>query len=99
VEAINAGRATAGQTPEGVRTYTVNGRTYGAEENGTLYPIAGNGFIMLNRNAYKILGIFNKFGESNRAFEIIELQRPTAKFTNEDIASGLNAWRAGLGDE
>jgi hypothetical protein len=99
VEAINAGRAVPGMTSDGIRTYTVNGRIYGIEGNGTLFPMSGNGFNMLNRNAYKLLGIFNGFGETKRAFEIVELQRPTAKFTDEDIESGLHAWRAGQGGE
>src|SRR5262249_58597499 len=97
VEAINQGKAVAGMTPDGIRTYTVNGRTYGMEAGGTLFPMTGDGFILLNRNAYKILGIFNKFGNTPRAFEIIELQRPSARFTDADIENALNAWRAGQG--
>jgi hypothetical protein len=95
VEAINEGKAVAGMTGDGIRTYTVNGRTYGMEAGGTLFPMTGDGFILLNRNAYKILGIFNKFGDTPRAFEIIELQRPSAKFTDADVENALNAWRAG----
>ena len=96
VEAINTGHAVPGKTAEGVRTYTVNGRTYGVEANGTLFPMTGDGFIMLNRNAYKVLGIFNKFGDTPRALEVIELQRPSARFTEADIESGRHAWQAGL---
>jgi filamentous hemagglutinin len=80
-----------------VHTYTVNGRTYGVEAGGTLFPMTGDGFIMLNRNAYKVLGILNKFGDTPRALEIIELQRPSAKFTDADIESGRQAWHAGQG--
>jgi hypothetical protein len=98
IAAISAGRAVRGMTSEGVQTYTVNGRTYGIEPSGTLFPMTGVGFIMLNRNAYKVLGIFNKFGDTPRAREIIELQRPSAKFTDADIENGRQAWQAGQGD-
>jgi hypothetical protein len=97
VGAINAGNAVPGITTEGVRTYTVNGRTYGVEPSGTLFPMTGDGFIMLNRNAYKVLGILNTFGNTPRAHEIIELQRPSAKFTDADIERAVHAWQAGQG--
>lgn len=64
VAAINDGKAVAEVSPSGVRTYRVNGRVYGVEPNGTLYPMTGDGLIVLNRNEFKILGIFNKFGDT-----------------------------------
>jgi hypothetical protein len=97
--AINEGKAVAAIGPDGVRTYTVNGRTYGVEPSGTLYPMTGDGFIVLNRNAYKILGILNKFGDTPRALEIIQLQAATARFTDEEIEMARGAWRAGRGGE
>ena len=97
VEAINAGNAQFSVTDNGVRTYTVNGRTYGVEPNGTLYPMTGDGFIVLNRNAYKVLGIFNKFGDGARGAQIIELMRPTAGITDADVEAARGAWRAGRG--
>jgi hypothetical protein len=97
VQAVAEGKAVPGRTADGIPTYTVNGRTYGVEASGTLFPMSGDGFILLNRNAYKVLGIFNKFGNTPRALEIIELQRPTSRFTDADIESALHAWRAGQG--
>jgi hypothetical protein len=66
VAAINAGRA---QRIRG--EYHVNGRVYG-EHDGTLYPIRGDGFHELDRGAFKALGIYNQFGETFRATEILD---------------------------
>lgn len=95
VAAINEGKAVAEVSPSGVRTYRVNGRVYGVEPNGTLYPMTGDGLIVLNRNEFKILGIFNKFGDTARAMEIINLQAPTAKFTKAEVDAARQAWKAG----
>jgi uncharacterized protein YukE len=35
--------------------YEVNGRSYGVETSGTVYPISGPGFVNLSRPAYKVL--------------------------------------------
>lgn len=35
--------------------YEVNGRSYGVEPNGTVFPIDGAGFVPLSRSAYKVL--------------------------------------------
>jgi hypothetical protein len=66
VDAINAGNA--------VRTgdmLTINGRNYGIHD-GTLYPISGDGFYQLDRGAFKALGVFNEFGDTKRAAEILD---------------------------
>lgn len=47
-----------------------NGRVYG-EHGGRLYPIEGPGFTSLDRGAFKALGIFNKFGNTPRASNIL----------------------------
>lgn len=49
---ITAGRAT--WHPQG-NFYEVNGRSYGVEGNGTVFPIAGPGFAQLSRPEYKVL--------------------------------------------
>jgi Pre-toxin TG len=85
VAAINSGKV-----PMVNGQFTVNGRTYGMHD-GTLYPISGTGFIPLTRGAFKALGIFNEFGNTARAAEILAKMGLDA----DDIAAGLNAWKAG----
>jgi len=63
VALINSGQAQGGPN----NTITVNGRTYGTHPNGRLYPIKGPGIHPLSRPAFKALGVFNKFGNSDRA--------------------------------
>ncbi|AWH87078.1 hypothetical protein HYN51_00035 [Limnobaculum parvum] len=50
---------------------TVNGRTYEKEANRTLAPIYGEGFTTLDRNEFKVLGVYQKFGNTGRADEIL----------------------------
>ncbi|WNG31481.1 hypothetical protein F0U62_11870 [Cystobacter fuscus] len=72
VAAIKEGHAAVGRAPGGDVSYTVNGRTYGAHPNGTLYPIEGDGFHTLDRDSFKALGVYNKFGDTPRAAEIMK---------------------------
>jgi hypothetical protein len=65
VAAINAGQAVRSGN-----TFAVNGRTYGVHD-GTLYPISGPGFHTLSRGGYKALGVYNTFGNTPRAAEIL----------------------------
>jgi len=70
--------------------FIVNDRTYGFH-NGTLYPISGPGFHTLDRGAYKALGVFNKFGNSQQAKSILK----NMEIGNEQIEEALNLWRLG----
>ena len=50
--------------------FHVNGRIYG-HHDGTLYPISGTGFYTLNRAEYKVLGVYNQFGNSQKSKQIL----------------------------
>jgi hypothetical protein len=65
VRAINEGRAVRNGD-----TYQVNGRTYG-HHDGVLYPMDGPGFHRLDRAAFKALGVYNEFGLTPRAEDIL----------------------------
>jgi hypothetical protein len=65
VVAINSGFV-----PKVNDTFTVNGRTYG-HHNGTLYPIEGKGFYLLGRGAFNALGIYNSFGNTEKAEQFL----------------------------
>lgn len=54
---------------------TVNGRTYGVESNGTLFPIEGPGVHTLSRSEFKALGVLNEFGDGT--------ERATKIFVND----------------
>ena len=87
VAAINAGKATR----EG-NTFIVNGRTYGMHD-GILYPISGPGFHQLERGAFKALGVYNVFGDTPKAAEILDKMG----MSEAHRQTALNAWRAGQG--
>ena len=88
VAAINAGHGTR----LGPTTYMVNGRMYGSHD-GTLYPISGPGFIQLSRGAFKALGVYNQFGETPRAQDILDRMG----MSEGDRDAALKAHRAGQG--
>ena len=67
IDAINRG--------EGVRQgdiYVINGRTYRVKQTGVAYPISGPGIHPLGRGASKALGIYDIFGMTDRAEEILD---------------------------
>jgi hypothetical protein len=72
IKAIRAGQAQAGRAPGGEFSYSVNGRTYGMHTNGTLYPVEGVGVHTLDRASFKALGVFNQFGDTPRATQILD---------------------------
>ncbi len=90
VSDINAGKARKG-SESGTVTWAINGRTYGAHDNGTLYPIRGTGFHELGRGAFKALGVYNKFNDTPRAKEILDKMGISAS----DRQAALKAHRAG----
>jgi hypothetical protein len=89
VSAIRAGRALVGRTPGGEVSYTVHGRTYGAHSNGTLYPMQGEGIHVLDRGAFKALGVYNRFGDTPRAAQILDSMGIGAA----ERAKALGVWR------
>jgi len=70
--------------------FIVNGRTYGVHD-GTLYPISGPGFHLLDRPSFKALGVLNKFGDTPYAATIMQRMGLPA----ESIDAGRIAWKAG----
>jgi len=84
VAAIRAGKAVRRNG-----NYEINGRTYGIHD-GTLYPISGPGFHVLNRGAFQALGVLNRFGNTPEAHAIL------AKMINVSTAeteAALAVWR------
>ncbi|PIT09867.1 hypothetical protein BGI30_06445 [Snodgrassella alvi] len=67
---------------------TINGRTYERELNGTLAPISGKGFTTLDRGEFKALGVYNQFGNTKRAEEILNNMGMSAAAR----AKALNVW-------
>jgi hypothetical protein len=77
VVAIQAGQAEAGNV-SGAKTFTINGRTYGAHEDGRLYPMTGAGFTLVDRGTFKAIGVYKKFGvDTPRAEEILDRMKMT----------------------
>lgn len=93
VEAINRGEAK--ELPN--RQFEINSRIYGSHDNGRLYPIAGEGFHQLNRDAFKALGVYNKFGETPRAEEILDQmtdRKGQKGISEEDRDAALKVFRS-----
>jgi hypothetical protein len=86
---INAGKAIRSGN-----TYTINGRTYGFHDD-ILYPISGSGFHQLDRGAFKALGVYNKFGNTSKAIEILD----NMKIGEAQRQAALDAWKAGQGGQ
>ena len=71
--------------------FEVSGRVYKSHD-GTLYPVSGVGCHQLTSNAFKALGVLNKFGDTAQAHGILgrmKTMQPT------DVEAALRAWRAG----
>ncbi|RYZ15857.1 MAG: hypothetical protein EOO70_05860 [Myxococcaceae bacterium] len=90
VREINEGKAKKG-SESGTVTWAINGRTYGAHTNGTLFPIRGSGLHELNRSAFKALGVYNKFSDTPRAKEILDKMGTSSGDRN----AALKAHKAG----
>jgi hypothetical protein len=84
VALINAGKAQR----IGDR-YFINDRIYGTH-GGTLYPVSGPGLHQLDRGAFKALGVFNRFGDTQRAAEVLDMMG----IDREQREAALRAWRA-----
>lgn len=66
LDAINAG---TGAYDPATRRIWVNGRLYGVHENGTTFPIEGDGIIQVSRSIYKALTIIRRYNGVNERSE------------------------------
>ncbi len=85
VAAINSG-----QVRRVGETFTVNGRTYQAKPDGTLFPVSGEGIVQLDRGGFKALGVLNEHGNTARAQEILS----NMGINDEAREAALGVWRA-----
>lgn len=85
VAAINSGQATRVR-----ETFTISGRTYQAKPDGTLFPVSGEGFVQLDRGAFKALGVLNAHGNTAGARAILG----NMGINDEARGAALEVWRA-----
>jgi hypothetical protein len=72
--------------------YTINGRTYGRTDNGTLYPISGEGFIgPVGRAVFKALIAYRRYNGINDLAEFEISNQPF--ISNEDRTIAQRIWR------
>ena len=94
IDAINLGAAShkflVGKDGKpAIHACSVNGRTYGIKSNtGASYPISGQGFRSLKKEAYISLGIYNKYGNTPKAKA--ELQQK--QIDKSALKPALAAW-------
>jgi hypothetical protein len=91
--AADVGAINAGWARRQGDQFLVNGRLYGLEPNGRIYPISGAGVHQLGRGAFNALGVYNQFGRSERAEEILDLMR----IGTEEREQALRAWESERG--
>lgn len=70
-------------------TVTVNNRTYEAHVNGTIYPLAGDGFITLTRGEYKALGVYQKMGDTPKTNSILSKMHDV---DTQDMKKAYEIW-------
>ena len=58
-------------------TASIHGRLYGIKPTALLYPISGDGFILIDRGAYIALGYYNDLGVTDLAEERLDQARIT----------------------
>lgn len=68
----------------------VNGRRYRLEGHGTLAPLDGIGMHVLSREAYRALGVYNKFGLTDKPEQYLD--RRNSPQADRDAAR--RAWLA-----
>jgi|GEM_PF-6123835 len=84
VEAIRNGKATRNGDQ-----FSVNNRTYGVHaDTGKLYPVSGDGFTTLDRGGYKALGVYNVFGNTDKANDILDKM----KINPDQRQKALGVW-------
>ncbi len=88
LDAINAGE---GVYDPATRRIWVNGRLYGMHENGTTFPIEGDGIIPLNRGTYRALQAYQEYNGINE--RSIHALRREKGVTDEDRATAQRIWR------
>lgn len=71
--------------------FSIGERRYGVEENDRLYPIDGAGFHQLDRQAYKALVAYNRFGYGHAAKAFIM----RSSISRQQHAAALWAWCTG----
>ncbi len=69
--------------------FIINGRIYGIKPNGTLFPVAGDGFHFLNRAQFKALGVLNQLGDTPYSRDILDRM----KIPLEDINRAREVWK------
>ncbi len=70
-------------------TFIINGRTYGMHDS-RLFPLSGSGFHQLDRASFKALGVFNQFGNTAKAKQILN----NMGLSDEAVNAALKAWGA-----
>jgi len=90
VTAIREGRAIRDGN-----SFTVNGRTYGIEPNGRLFPRTGDGFHQLNRGAYRALSLYNDPDRSAVAEHMLDLESvpEVDRAIARHVLDEINDWR------
>lgn len=80
----------AGNGTRSGNRYEVNGRIYGMEPSGRMYPVSGEGLVQINRHEFKALTLLVRYG--GRKVEAEQELRRDPTMTDAVIALALELY-------
>jgi len=95
MQLVESGRAQFKMTENGIPTWEINGRVYGAHinkkgEKWVPYPRSGQGVVPTTIREYRALEVIFKAESLQQALQALKLQR----FTEDEINRAWRLWRA-----
>jgi hypothetical protein len=97
MDAVNRGD---GYFHAGTRQTWINGRLYGMHDNGTTYPIQGEGIIPCGRETYRALIILRKYnGVNERSDREVTMSRSITEWDRHEAGRIWRLREEAEGDE
>ncbi len=92
MEVISQGQARV-SIRDGSEVY-VNGRVYKHHEKEKFFPVRGDGLMNLTPGEFRAYGILNKFGDTGRAREVVQME----KIPETDFKRAIEIFKENRGD-
>ncbi len=82
------GAINLGQAERVGNDFKINGRMYGMESNGTLFPRSGDGIVQMDRGSYWALQTMIQFGDDPERLAL-QMTRQGIGQTEQSLAAGV----------